>query len=171
MIKLRPLRLLLVSLLCGMIIQPVSADVTVNIKGTVVVPPCTINNGEIIEYDFGDAIPVSKFEAGGSVAKSKNFRVTCTNSPTSNGINLSLSGAAGGPVGTIGTSKPELAIRMLVSEPEGGTTYLDNNAIATGFTFSLDEDQLLIAVLIKSGADEPTEGSFTGSATLTASIP
>ncbi|WP_095923327.1 fimbrial protein [Rahnella victoriana] len=168
--KLRLIPFLMVAWLCGLSAQQTRANVTVNIKGTVVIPPCTINNGDIIEFNFGDAIPVQDIVSGVMVTRNKSFRVTCTDNPSlPNGVNLLLTGpVVPGKSDLVGTSKPQLAIKMLVTSSRGAE-FLNNNSVLTDIPANVDT--ILIASLVTGEAGELTEGSFTGSATLTASIP
>ncbi|PBI80450.1 hypothetical protein A9993_12235 [Rahnella victoriana] len=108
--------------------------------------------------------------SGVMVTRNKSFRVTCTDNPSlPNGVNLLLTGpVVPGKSDLVGTSKPQLAIKMLVTSSRGAE-FLNNNSVLTDIPANVDT--ILIASLVTGEAGELTEGSFTGSATLTASIP
>ncbi|EEE1598519.1 fimbrial protein [Salmonella enterica] len=53
-----------------------AVDLTVNITGKIVIPPCTVNNGQSIEVDFGD-VPVTDV-TNSKFRQKKDIAVTCT---------------------------------------------------------------------------------------------
>lgn len=54
----------------------VLADVQINIRGNVYIPPCTINNGQNIVVDFGNINPEHVDNSRGEVTKT--ISISCT---------------------------------------------------------------------------------------------
>ncbi|EEY7535111.1 fimbrial protein [Escherichia coli] len=71
----------------------VLADVQINIRGNIYIPPCTINNGQNIVVDFGNVNPEHVDNSGGEVTK--NISISCTYKSGSPWIKVTGSAMAG----------------------------------------------------------------------------
>lgn len=72
-----------------------SGSVNVNIKGVIMrPPPCTINNNQTIDVDFGNAVDISKVD-GKHYLKTIPYTLQCSGN-TSNGMKLSIKGSPAG---------------------------------------------------------------------------
>lgn len=72
-----------------------SGSVNVNIKGVIMKPPpCTINNNQTIDVDFGNAVDISKVD-GKNYLKTIPYTLQCSGE-TSKGMKLSIEGTAAG---------------------------------------------------------------------------
>lgn len=70
-----------------------SGSVNVTIKGIIVAPPpCTINNNQTIDVDFGDAVDINKVD-GKNYRQDVSYTLECSGA-SSNSMTLSIVGTA-----------------------------------------------------------------------------
>ncbi|PAA97323.1 fimbrial protein [Serratia fonticola] len=152
------------AMLLGMmaaLVQPTQA-VQVNFQGGLVEAlPCTINNGDPIEVDFGDSVIIRNID-GVRYAKPIPYHIDC---PTAGQVRLSIRGESGSfDVSTLQTSLPGLGLRIKLSN---GTSFpVGSGAFYTGI--NVQSPPQLTAVPIVNPAQPPVPGAFTARATLLA---
>lgn len=129
--------------------------------GTLVAPPaCTINNGEMVDVDFGERVGVSKVD-GQNYLQTVNYRITC--SPGGNGLlmGLKVTGSATGfDPAALQTNVVDLGIRLL----QNGRPLTLNQR----FAIDAAAPPLLQAVPVKKPGAALKAGAFMVTATLLA---
>lgn len=130
--------------------------------GTLVAPPCTISNNQIIEVAFGNSLGVNKID-GNNYKQPVNYTVNCEADYTVNGLAVVVDTTS--PVAfdnsAISTSKTGLGIRILLNgEPVTfGTRVAVNNPASP---------PQILAVPVQDQKATLTAGAFTATMTLRA---
>ncbi|MGQ8776496.1 fimbrial protein [Serratia sp. NA_112.1] len=124
-------------------------------------PPCTINDGNQVEVDFGNRVGVSKVD-GENYRQPLNYQITCDQAVGGRwALTLSLSGgAAGFDKNALSTNKAGLGIRVY----QGDKPFPPNSTVK----INLATPPRLEAVPIKQAGATLTEGAFEAWATLRA---
>ncbi len=138
--------------------QSALADVSVSIKGTVLMPPpCVINAAGTLNVPFGSELLTTRIN-GVNYEKAVPYTLTCGQQPT-NSMTLKLTGTgAGFDSGALGTNKSDLGIRLKV----GGVPWPLNTTV----NFTHPTLPVVTAVLVKKTGSTLTGGTFSASATL-----
>ncbi|HBE9082209.1 fimbrial protein [Serratia fonticola] len=136
------------------------ADMTFH--GTLITPPpCTINDDNRIEVNFGERVGINKVD-GVNYRQMMNYQITCLEAATGNGaLTLSLSGSvAGFDSEALLTDKANLGIRV----------YQNDQPFTPNSTLKIDlaNPPRLEAVPVKNASATLTEGAFESWATLRA---
>ncbi|AHG21885.2 hypothetical protein Z042_21425 [Chania multitudinisentens RB-25] len=139
-------------------LAPANANMPVNIRGTVIVPPpCTINNNQTIQVDFGDEVMTSRID-GVNYKQAITYSLSC-DIQKSNNLQMRIQGnGASFNLGVLRTNKTELGIALY-----RGTQPLNIN---TWFNYTYPSQPVLYAVPVKRSGTNLTGGEFTASATL-----
>jgi type 1 fimbria pilin len=137
-------------------------DVDMTFRGTLIEPPpCTINDGERVDVDFGERVGINKVD-GVNYRQIMNYQITCDNAGSGSwALTLSLTGAAAGfDEQALQTNKTELGIRV----------YQNDKPFTPGSTLAIDisNPPRLEAVPVKREGATLTEGAFESWATLRA---
>lgn len=136
-------------------------DADMTFRGTLIEPPpCTINDGNQIDVDFGDRVGINKVD-GESYRMPVNYQIKCEQ--TNNGwvMSLSLNGAAAGFDGeALQTDKSDLGIRVYRND----VPFTPNSVVDIDPT----NPPVLEAVPVKQAGATLTEGTFEALATLQA---
>ncbi len=155
-----PLALSRAAILLGMLLvaAPSSANMPVNIRGTVLLPPpCTINNNQTIVVDFGDEVMTTRID-GVNYKQSLTYSLQC-DIQKSNELKLSIQGSvAGFGTGLLQTDKSGLGIALY-----NGTQPLDLN---TWVNYTYPAQLEIYAAPVKQSGVTLTGGVFNASATL-----
>ncbi|WP_244665759.1 fimbrial protein [Serratia marcescens] len=123
-------------------------------------PPCTINNGQTVEVDFGDRVGVSKVD-GKNYLQLINYRITCEQGGGGMALGLTLFGPVSGfDTAALQTNIPDLAHRIL----QNGQPLELNKRI----DIAIDSPPMLQAVPVKRAGAELPSGEFSVTATLLA---
>ncbi|HIE1062987.1 TPA: fimbrial protein [Serratia marcescens] len=143
-----------------LIFAPVFA-LDVNFKGTLIDPPaCTINNGGMIDVDFGDRVGIKKVN-GINYRQRLNYQLHCASTTHGWDLVLTLKGnAAVFDELAIQTNQQYLGIRL----------YLNDSAFKPESQVIIDPENppILEAVPVAQAGMPLTEGAFLASATLLA---
>ncbi|MGF6191421.1 fimbrial protein [Serratia sp. 2723] len=136
------------------------ADMTFH--GTLIEPPpCTINDGNQVDIDFGERVGINKVD-GVNYRQPLNYQITCDKAVGGSwALTLSLSGSAAGfDSEALLTDKTDLGIRV----------YQNDKPFTPNSTLKINLDSLprLEAVPIKQAGATLTEGVFEAWATLRA---
>ncbi|POW88416.1 pilus assembly protein [Serratia marcescens] len=131
-------------------------------KGTLIEPPpCTINDGNLVDVDFGDRVGINKVD-GVSYRQPMNYQIKCGGGGSGSwALTLSLIGtAASFDNNALKTNKDDLGIRI----------YQNDKPFTPGSTLSvtLGSEPHLEAVPVKNSGATLTEGAFEALATLRA---
>ncbi|WP_447880179.1 fimbrial protein [Serratia fonticola] len=161
----RTIRVLLLT--CGLMggITPVQAkdgEADMTFHGTLIEPPpCTINDGNQVEVDFGDRVGINKVD-GVNYRQPLNYQITCDKAVGGPWVlALSLSGdAAGFDNDALLTDKADLGIRVYQNDKP----FTPNSTLK----INLANRPVLEAVPIKQAGATLTEGFFEAWATLRA---
>lgn len=161
----RTIRVLLLT--CGLMagVTPAQArdgEADMTFHGTLIEPPpCTINDGNQVEVDFGDRVGINKVD-GENYRQQLNYQITCDKALGGNwALTLSLSGSAAGfDNDALLTNKSGLGIRVY----QGDKPFTPNSSVK----INLDNPPRLDAVPIKQTGATLTEGVFEAWATLRA---
>ncbi|CAI1541765.1 fimbrial protein [Serratia fonticola] len=147
------------AMLLGMLVQPAKA-VQVNFQGGLVEAlPCTINNGELIEVDFGDNLVIRNLD-GVRYSKSIPYKIDCSAAGI---VRLSFKGTLSSfDYAAIQTNLTGLDIRILLNDApiSWQTSYFPN--------VDVQSPPVLTAVPVADPAQPPSPGAFTARATLLA---
>ncbi|WP_025123466.1 MULTISPECIES: fimbrial protein [unclassified Serratia (in: enterobacteria)] len=144
----------------GVLVLPAQA-VQVNFQGALVESvPCTINNDELIEVDFGDNLVIRNLD-GVRYSKPIPYQIDCS---AAGAVRMSIQGTpASFGVFLLQTSQPGLGISVVVN----GTPFpIGSNGYLTGI--DLQSLQQMVAVPVANPAQPPSPGAFTARATLLA---
>ncbi|WP_252960653.1 fimbrial protein [Serratia entomophila] len=130
---------------------------TVNVRVTVLSPPCVINGGRTIEVDFGDSLIITRVD-GNNYTKAVDYTLTCTGN-SSNAMKLQVMGnpTAFEP-GALQTSVADLGIAL---KANGGAL-----AVNEWLDFTYPNAPQLQAVPVKRAGATLAGGEFTAAATL-----
>lgn len=154
-------------LACGLmsgitLAQAKDGEADVTFHGTLIEPPpCSINNGDRIEVNFGERVGINKVD-GVNYRQRMNYQITCDNPGSGNwALTLSLSGGATvfDPE-ALQTNKTNLGIRVYQND----APFTPNSALK----IDVDNPPRLEAVPVKSDGATLTEGAFEVWATLRA---
>ncbi|RBQ33676.1 fimbrial protein [Rahnella variigena] len=138
------------------------SEVDMKFHGTLIEPPpCTINDGNNVEVDFGERVGINKVD-GEHYRQQLNYQITCTQVVSGNWtLMLSLNGnAADFDDEALSTNKAGLGIRVY----QGDTPLTPNRRVK----ISLANQPRLEAVPIKQVGATLSEGAFETWATLRA---
>lgn len=155
----RLLRCFSVVLLLGSI--PVQAEINTVFYGTLNAPPvCTINNGELVDVNFGERVGVNKVD-GQNYMQTVNYRISCGPGIGGVAMGLKLTGSATGFDGAaLQTNIADLGIRLL----QNGQAFTLNKRI----NIDAENPPILQAVPVKKPGVELKAGAFMVTATLLA---
>lgn len=154
---------LLLALVWGMTgVALAEGDVDMTFRGTLrEPPPCTINDGNRVDVDFGERVGINKVD-GVNYRQLMNYQITCDNASSGSwALTLSLTGAAAGfDEQALQTNKTDLGIRV----------YQNDKPFTPGSTLAIDisNPPRLEAVPVKREGATLTEGAFESWATLRA---
>lgn len=121
----------------------VLADVQINIRGNVYIPPCTINNGQNIVVDFGNINPEHVDNLRGEVTKT--ISISCPNKRGSPWIKVT-GNAIGGQTNVLATNITSFGIalyqgkgtatRLILGDGSGNGYRLTTGLDAANSTFT-----------------------------------
>ncbi|WP_273830947.1 fimbrial protein [Serratia bockelmannii] len=154
-------------LVCGLMVsitpaQAKDGEADMTFHGTLITPPpCTINDGNQVDVDFGDRVGINKVD-GVNYRQRLNYQITCDPTLGSSwALTLSLSGGVTGfDNEALLTDKTDLGIRIYQND----TTFTPNSTLK----INLNNPPTLEAVPIKQAGATLTEGAFEAWATLRA---
>lgn len=141
--------------------SPLFAADNMLFRGTLIEsPPCTINDGGMVDVDFGERVGVNKVD-GVNYLKTMDYRITCEPGATGLDMALTLSGVQTGyDAAAVQTDLPDLGIRVL----QNGKPFTIN----TPLSVDPKSPPTLEAVPVKTPGATLTEGAFVATATLKA---
>ncbi|HHR6038869.1 TPA: fimbrial protein [Providencia alcalifaciens] len=155
--------LLASSLIAGISsVQAKDGEADMTFHGTLIAPPpCTINDGNQIDVDFGDRVGINKVD-GENYRQQLNYQITCDSAENASwALKLSLSGSAAGfDNDALMTNKSGLGIRVYQNDK----SFTPNSMLK----INLANPPHLEAVPIKQAGATLTEGVFEAWATLRA---
>jgi type 1 fimbria pilin len=130
-------------------------------RGTLIEPPpCTINDGGMVDVDFGERVGINKVN-GVNYLKPMDYRITCESGATGLDMTLTLSGTETGyDQAAVQTDMADLGIKVL----QNGTPFTLN----TPLSIDPQNPPVLEAVPVKTPGATLTEGVFVATATLKA---
>jgi len=137
-----------------------TADMT--FRGTLIEPPpCTINDGNKVDVDFGERVGINKVD-GVNYRQLLNYQITCEKDVSGRlMLTLSLNGSATGfDKEALLTDKASLGIRVYQNDKP----FTPNSTVK----INLANPPRLEAVPIKQAGAKLTEGAFEAWATLRA---
>lgn len=153
-------RYLTLSLLLA-VTSPLYAADNMLFHGTLVEPPpCTINDGGMVDVDFGERVGVNKVD-GVNYRQTLDYRITCEPGATGLDLSLTLYGQhADYDAAAVQTDLADLGIQVL----QNGQPFLINTPVAIDPT----HPPVLEAVPVKKPGATLTGGVFVATATLKA---
>lgn len=123
-------------------------------------PPCTINDGGMVDVDFGERVGINKVN-GVNYLKPVDYRITCESGATGLEMTLTLSGTETGyDKAAVQTDMADLGIKVL----QNGAPFTLN----TPLSIDPQNPPVLEAVPVKTPGATLTEGAFVATATLKA---
>lgn len=153
--------LLLASVLGAAFFAQAASEADMSFHGTLITPPpCTINDNERIDVDFGERLGINKVD-GVNYRIPVNYQISCENGNSGDSLSLSLSGT---PVvfdeQALQTDRTDLGIRLYWND----TPFTPNSRIEVNPA----NPPRLEAVPVKRTGATLTEGAFEAWATLQA---
>ncbi|HIE1061103.1 TPA: fimbrial protein [Serratia marcescens] len=138
-----------------------SGDADANFRGTLIEPPpCTINDGNQVDVDFGNRVGINKVD-GVNYRIPVNYQLSCESGGGGWALTLSLTGGTTGfDTDALATNKQDLGIRIY----QGSKSFVPN----TKLNIDLANPPRLEAVPVKRAGATLTEGAFEAWATLRA---
>jgi len=137
-----------------------AGDIDMTFRGRLIEPPpCTINNGNRVDVDFGDRVGVNRVD-GNEYRREVNYQIVCDRGGSWT-MTLSLNGTtAGFDADALLSNKTDLGIRV----------YQDGKPFRPGSVLTIDPNKppTLEAVPVKRPGSTLTEGAFEAWATLQA---
>lgn len=157
------LKVLLLASLLGvqLTVLAVDGEADMTFHGTLIAPPpCTINDGNQVEVDFGDRVGISKVD-GVNYRMPVNYQITCQGNGSGWAMRLSLNGSAAAfDADALQSDHTELGIRVYRNDvPFTPNTRVDID--------SANPPRLEVVPVKQAGATL-TEGTFEAWATLQA---
>ncbi|ELY9424135.1 fimbrial protein [Cronobacter dublinensis] len=138
--------------------EPTTTMITV--KVTVVAAPCTINDDQVIDVDFGDSVVTTEV-AKGNIEKTVNYTLDCTSADQSKTLAMRISGTgADFDDQVLKTSIAALGIKLKAE----GADFPLNTDLALATTSS---KPALVAQLVQQPGSRLPTGGFTAGATMT----
>lgn len=145
-------------------VLPIVAQATDNMTfhGTLVAPPCTINNGQTIEVSFGNNLGITKID-GNNYKQPINYSVDCDADYSINNLAIIVDTTAPAAFDTaaVMTNKTGLGLRILIDG--NAVTFAERIAVSTPASLPKIE-----AVPVRDPAVTLTEGAFEATMTLKA---
>ncbi|MCT4715251.1 fimbrial protein [Enterobacteriaceae bacterium H18W14] len=130
-------------------------------KGTLIEPPpCTINQGNVIDVSFGEQVAIAGVD-GTNDKQAVDYQLQCDASDGQSGVVMSVRGTATAfDEAAVQTNQPDLGIRLL----------LDDRPFNLNTPYSVDPKAppALFAVPVGAPGATLTEGEFDATATLLA---
>lgn len=137
--------------------QSIALVNTITITATVASQPCTVNNGNPIDVDFGDSLSAKKLD-GEHYIKNIDYSLDCSNASSSN-LKLEFSGVgADFDSSVLATDQDYLGVEIFADEKE--------LPLNTWFDFTASNPPELSAAPITKSSDLVSTGDFSASATL-----
>ncbi|CAI8791646.1 fimbrial protein [Pseudomonas serboccidentalis] len=152
---------LITLLLIGMFVrEPLLAAENTHFQGSLIEPPpCTINDGQTIDVDFGDRLGINKID-GINYLQSVNYTVKCEEGAGAWDMSLTVSGVATSfDKAAVQTNKKQLGLRLL----QDGKPFILDTPIP------IDPEHLPVLEVVpvqQPDAGALTEGAFEATATL-----
>lgn len=145
--------------LLASLIQVPAQAVDVNFRGTLLAPPpCTINNGNRIEVDFGPKVAIKKVD-GVNYMQTVDYKISCDPGVPAWSLGLSFNGTATTfDTAAVQTNMSALGIRML----RDGVPFVMNTRVPINGAVP----PVLQVVPVKDPAASLTDGPFEALATL-----
>lgn len=130
-------------------------------RGTLIEPPpCTIDDGGMVDVDFGERVGVNRVD-GVKYLKALDYRITCEPGVTGLDMTLTLTGLQTGyDAAAVQTDLPDLGIRVL----QNGKPFTLNIPLG----IDPKNPPMLEAVPVKTPGATLTEGAFVATAMLKA---
>ncbi|MCP1107088.1 fimbrial protein [Serratia nevei] len=157
-------RIAITVLLCMLAAAPAwskNNETGMNFRGTLIEPPpCTVNQGGMVDVDFGDRIGVNKVD-GVNYRQQVNYRLQCEPGAANWVLRLSLKGAGSAfDSAALKTNMPDLGIRF----------YRSGTLLPVGSVIAIDAaaPPLLEAVPVGKAGVKLSQGAFEATATLQA---
>lgn len=146
---------------CTYLISAPATAVNAQFHGVLQVPPaCTINNGNLIEINFGDKVGVNKVD-GENYQQAINYQINCNPGSPEWSLGLSFNGSATNfDTAAVQTNVNGLGVRI----KQGGQPFVMNQRISINAL----APPILVAVPVKDPKVELVEGTFEATATLQA---
>jgi type 1 fimbria pilin len=145
----------------GLFYTCLHAEENMQFKGTLVEPPpCTVNQGNIIDVFFGEQMAIAKVD-GTNYMQAIDYQLRCDASAAKSGIVMTLRGtAASFDEAAVQTDQPDLGIRLLIN----------NQPFSLNAPYNIDpaHPPQLFAVPVGAPGATLTEGQFDATATLLA---
>lgn len=161
----RTMRVLLLA--CGLtgiagLVQAKDGEAEMTFRGMLIIPPpCTINDDNRIDVDFGERVGINKVD-GVNYRQRLNYQITCEGAGSGNwALTLNLSGVATGfDREALLTDRENLGIRV----------YQNDQPFTPNSTLKIDlaNPPRLEAVPVKNAGTTLAEGTFEAWATLRA---
>lgn len=138
-----------------------SQAATISVKGNVVQPTCTINNGTTIEVPFGDGVVTTRIDGKEYDKQRVNYTVECEGDMSSGGLlQLSISGTnASFGSGLLQTSVTGLGVQFL-----NGSSALALNTGLAKFDYNSGSQPDVYAVLARDPSVTLPAGTFSATA-------
>lgn len=138
-----------------------SQAATVTVKGNVVQPTCTINNGTTIEVPFGDDVLTTRIDGKEYDKQLVDYTVECDGDMSAGGaLQLSISGTgASFGNGLLQTSVTGLGVQFL-----NGSSALALNTGLAKFDYNTGSQPVIYAVLARDPSVTLPAGAFSATA-------
>ncbi|QWZ48823.1 fimbrial protein [Enterobacter bugandensis] len=135
------------------------SSATIKVMVNISIPPCTINNGQTIDVDFGDSIYTTDV-AKGIYSVPVNYSLDCQGMEADKTLQMTISGTGEDfDSSYLKTSMPGLGIKLIAN----GVDFPLNSKL--DFKTATDKPEL-VAVLVKDPAQDLSTGEFTAGATM-----
>ncbi|EDM5312995.1 TPA: fimbrial protein [Salmonella enterica subsp. enterica serovar Typhimurium] len=151
-----------------------AVDVTVNITGEIVIPPCTVNNGQTIEVNFGD-VPVSDV-TNSRYRQKKDVTVTCTYYQGTPYIKITGTQLTGAGTHVLRTNISNFGIALYQGDGVGTPLILGNGTsngneyigypVNSGLNGAPSGIFTFTATPFKTGSTELSAGAFSATASM-----
>ncbi|BEM84350.1 fimbrial protein SteE [Serratia marcescens] len=138
-----------------------SAAENMHFSGTLIMPPpCTINQGQLVDVDFGERVGVKKID-GKNYLQTVDYHIDCQPGISGLVLGLTVTGTATGfDTAALQTNEPDLGIRLL----QNGEAFPVNKRLV----INAGSPPTLQAVPVKKPGVELSAGTFEVTATLLA---
>ncbi|MEG9795527.1 fimbrial protein [Serratia marcescens] len=149
-------------LVLAMLAMPATAADNMRFYGTLVAqPPCTLNNGNVIEVDFGDDLLTTKVD-GVNYSRPINYTLECT-AAGNRGLRMMIQGTASSFDFSVLATKERQGLAIAIKQDGSDTVQDINTWVNLGSNPTAPK---LRAVPVRADWLELLPGPFTASATL-----
>lgn len=154
--------------------EATAVNVHISITGEILIPPCIVNSGRVIEVDFGDISTLDVFNQ--RFRQKKTIPVACSYSQGTPYVYINGAVLSGAPGNVLVSNIPNFGIALYQGEGVSIPMMLGKGSKSVGFQITSGLNLTagngtftFTAAPYRTGSGELTSGAFTASASMSIS--